>query len=157
ADYTKAMQINANYAQSYVSRGTAYLRKGEFRKAVDDLRQGLRLDDGQPAARIALGDAYAKLRMYDDARSELDRAVALDSGASEPFLLSARVFEAQGRFDQAAKDYEAALALDPQLDSAKQALAALQAAIKRAETTRLEKPATTGGRLNRVALVIGNG
>ena len=153
ADFTKAIEINPQYAQSYLSRGMANLRGGDVRNAIDDLRQSLRIDDRQPAASAALGEAYAKLRLYEDARTQFDHAIALDPTFSEAFLQRARLFEAQGEFGLASKDYAAALALDPQLAGAKEAL---QAAAERAKTVRLDKPATTEGRLNRVALVIGN-
>ena len=156
ADYTKAIQINPKYAQSFVSRGTASLRKGDLRKAVDDLRQSLRLEDRQPAANLALGEAYAKLKMYEDARAQLDHAITLDPASSEAFFQRAQVFQAQGNVGQALKDYTTALSLDPQLDAAKSALAVLEKAAADTKTARLDKPATTGGRLNRVALVIGN-
>ena len=69
ADYNKAIQINPNYAERYVSRGVARLRQGDARKALEDLRNGLRLDERQVSAYIALGEAYVKLKMFDQAQS----------------------------------------------------------------------------------------
>jgi uncharacterized caspase-like protein len=90
--------------------------------------------------------------MYDDAIVQLNRAVALAPASSEAYFQRGRVLQAQGNSAQAAKDFEVALALDPQLTGARQAL---QLAAERAKVARVDKPASVG-RLNRVALVIGN-
>jgi tetratricopeptide (TPR) repeat protein len=146
ADYTQAIKINPNYAQGFTSRGIAYLRKGAASKALDDLKNSLRLDDQQPSARTALGDAYAQLKMYDDAMIQLSRAIAQDSTSSEAYFRRGRVFEAQGNLAEALKDFEAALARDPSRTDVQEALAA----------KRAKGALASGGRLNRVALVIAN-
>ena len=156
ADYTKAIEINADYAQSYLSRGTAYLKLGDARKAVDDLKRSQRLGETQPVINILLGSAYKQLRMYEAAKAELDSVIAKDPNSSQGYFERGRLMQALGQYEDASRDYAAALSLDPQLQLARSALNETTEAVKAAQAARLDKPAANW-RLNRVALVIGNG
>ena len=155
ADYDKAIQINPNYAQSYVSRGVARLRQGDARKALEDLRNGLRLDERQVSAYIALGEAYVKLKMFDQAQNELNRALVIDPASAEVLYQRGVVFEAQGKPELAVKDFDSAISLDPEHQMARGArLAAAQRLLAPAKAAVIV--AEPQGRLNRVALIIGN-
>ena len=156
ADFNKAIQINPNYAQSYVARGVARLRQGDARKALEDLRNGVRLDERQVAAYVALGEAYVKLKMFDAAHNELNRALVVDPASAEVLYRRGIVFEEQGKLELAVKDFDSAIALDPEHQLARGArLTASQRLLVPAKTavTVTEEPQ---GRLNRVALIIGN-
>lgn len=64
----------ANLAYFYL--GTAYLNKGEYRKALDNLNN-YRGDDSMVAAEAlgSAGDAYVELKDYDKAISSFNKAV----------------------------------------------------------------------------------
>ena len=64
----------ANLAYFYL--GTAYLNKGEYRKALDNLNN-YRGDDSMVAAEAlgSAGDAYVELKDYDKAASSFNKAV----------------------------------------------------------------------------------
>ncbi|VIO79003.1 TPR repeat-containing protein YrrB [Bradyrhizobium ivorense] len=155
ADFSKAIEINPQYAQNYSSRGIALLRKGDARKAIVDLQKSAGLDNRQPAVMVGLGEAYAKLQMYREARASLDKALELDPLSSEAYLQRGRLMETMGDNAQASKDYSTALSFDPELKGAQEALKKASERIKAAKVEPSVVPTT--GRLNRVALVIGNG
>ncbi|MBB6129852.1 tetratricopeptide repeat protein [Mucilaginibacter lappiensis] len=64
----------ANLAYFYL--GTAYLNKGEYRKAIDNLNN-YRGDDSMVAAEAlgSTGDAYVELKDFDKAASSFNKAV----------------------------------------------------------------------------------
>jgi tetratricopeptide (TPR) repeat protein len=173
-DYANAIRINPRYAQYYRSRGTAYLRKGEqlanndlrrseFAKAVKDFQEGLRLDDREPAANMGLAEAYEKMGQYADARKQIDRAITLDPASATALLQRGRLLEHVGDLKQASKDYEEAGSLDSGLaDLVGNALETIKSKLGFSLADRKSVPAdpppiSPSPRLNRVALIIGNG
>jgi tetratricopeptide (TPR) repeat protein len=167
ADYTNAITINPKYAQYYRSRGVAYLRKGEqlanndiskgeFAKAIKDFQESLRLDDGEPTANMGLAEAHEKLGQYADARKQIDRAIVLDPALATALVQRGRLLEKLGDLKQASKDYEDAGSLDSGLaDFVRTRLAAIKSKVTGGPELASEPVPTP--RLNRVALVIGNG
>jgi tetratricopeptide (TPR) repeat protein len=153
ADYTKAIEINPKYPQNFTSRGLALLQKNDVRKAIEDLQNSIRMDDRQTSAIIGLGDAYAKSQSFGQAKAMFDQAIQLDPVSSEAYFKRGRLLEANGDWAQASSDYKIALSFDPQLKGAQEAL---KKAADRAKAAKVESPVTPSGRLNRVALVIGN-
>ena len=57
ANYTKAIQLNADDAAAYVNRGVAYGRKGLYDRAIGDFEQALFLDPKNAAAQKNLEHA----------------------------------------------------------------------------------------------------
>lgn len=98
----------ANLAYYYL--GIAYLNKGDFRKAIDNLTN-YRADDNLIAAEAlgGTGDAYTELKDYDKAVTYFKKAAdkASDKFYS-PFYLKklGLVYEAQNNFKDASDTYK---------------------------------------------------
>ena len=52
ADYTRAIELDANFALAYLNRGIAHEQRGDTSAAAKDYRQSLAID---PAAEAAQG------------------------------------------------------------------------------------------------------
>ncbi|GAA4320652.1 tetratricopeptide repeat protein [Mucilaginibacter gynuensis] len=93
----------ANLAYFYL--GTAYLNKGEYRKAIDNL-SSYRGDDYMVAAEAlgSTGDAYVELKEYDNAESYFQKAA--DKAANK--FLSPLYLKKLGLVYEAKKDNKAA-------------------------------------------------
>ena len=94
--------------------------------------------------------------MFDQAQNELNRALVIDPASAEALYQRGVIFEAQGKLELAVKDFDSAMSLDPEHAMARGArLAAAQRLLApaKAAVTVAEEPQ---GRLNRVALIIGN-
>jgi tetratricopeptide (TPR) repeat protein len=94
----------ANLAYYYA--GTAYLNKGEYRKAIDNLTS-YRGDDNMVAAEAfgSIGDAYVELKDYEKAETYFKKAV---DKANNKFL-SPFYLKKLGLFYEARKDAKAAV------------------------------------------------
>ncbi|MBR1002590.1 putative caspase-like protein [Bradyrhizobium japonicum] len=103
---------------------------------------------------IGLGQAYIEVQAFDRAKPILDDAIKLDPVSSEAYFQRGRLMERVGNLAQASIDYKTALSFDPELKGAKEALSK---AIDRSKTAKVDPAVKPSGRLNRVALVIGNG
>jgi tetratricopeptide (TPR) repeat protein len=98
----------ANLAYYYA--GTAYLNKGEYRKAVDNLTN-YRGDDNMVAAEAlgSIGDAYVELKDYEKAETYFNKAA--DKASNKfltPFYLKklGLVYEARNDSKAAAETYQ---------------------------------------------------
>jgi len=98
----------ANLAYFYL--GTAYLNKGEYRKAIDNLNN-YRGDDTMVAAEALgnVGDAYVELKDYEKAETYFKKAA--DKAGNKflsPFYLKklGLVYEAKNNFKDAADTYK---------------------------------------------------
>lgn len=164
-DYSKAIEINPKYPQNFTSRGLALLQKNDVRKATEDLQNSIRLDDRQTSAFIGLGEAYAKSQSFGKAKAMFDQAIQLDPVSSEAYFKRGQLLEANGNSAQAESDYKIALSFDPQLKGAQEALKkstdrmaqeTLKKSADKTKAAKVESPVVPAGRLNRVALIIGN-
>lgn len=54
ADYTRAMELRANYADAYGNRGVTYEKMGRRKKAVADYRQAVRIRPNDPVGTVGL-------------------------------------------------------------------------------------------------------
>jgi len=115
-------------AGSYVSRGTAYLKKGLRDQAIADFEKAIGIDPEAPAAYGSLGVAYYDMHRYDLALADLTKAIELSGPDvhSMDYLRRAVAYEASGERDKAIADYRKALELDPDDQYSKQGLQRLR-------------------------------
>ena len=105
-DYSNTKAANL----AYYYAGTAYLNKGEYRKAIDNL-DNFRGDDNMIAAEAlgSTGDAYVELKDYDKAESYFKKAA--DKAGNKfltPFYLKklGLVYEARNDNKSALETYQ---------------------------------------------------
>ncbi|GGH17909.1 tetratricopeptide repeat protein [Mucilaginibacter phyllosphaerae] len=106
ADYSNTKVANL----AYFYLGTAYLNKGEYRKAIENLTN-YRGDDNMVAAEAlgSAGDAYVELKDYDKAETYFKKAADKASNKFlSPFYLKklGLVYEAKNNFKDAADTYK---------------------------------------------------
>lgn len=97
----------ANLAYFYL--GTAYLNKGEYRKAIDNLNS-YRGDDAMVATEAlgSVGDAYVELKDYDKAETYFKKAADRTNKFLSPLYLKklGLVYEAKNDNKSAAEAYK---------------------------------------------------
>lgn len=79
-------------AVAYFERGNAYNHKKQYRLAVEDFKQAIRLDPKMAEAYSERGDAYAELEQYDLADADYKKAARLNParyGAGDPETVAA--------------------------------------------------------------------
>ncbi|TVQ44865.1 MAG: tetratricopeptide repeat protein, partial [Gloeocapsa sp. DLM2.Bin57] len=60
-DYSKGIQLNPNYADTYNNRGVAYYNLRDYQKAIADYEQAIRLNPNHPLARTNLENLRQEL------------------------------------------------------------------------------------------------
>lgn len=76
--YTKAIELNPNYAEAYNNRGSAYDDKEDFDKAIEDYTKAIELDPNLAEAYYNRGNAYAHKGDFDKAIEDYTKAIELN-------------------------------------------------------------------------------
>lgn len=120
ADYSKALQLNPNYADAYYSRGTVYLRMNDNDRAIADISQTLRLNPNHAYAYYNRGLAYQNKADYTRAIADYDQAVRLNPGLGDAYQHAAVALNGRGDaylkagdYDRAIADYDRSIQLQP--------------------------------------------
>ena len=98
----QAIRLDPNDAVARTNRGGAYLRKGDYDRAISDFDQAIQLDPKLASAYGGRAVAYARKGDYGNAISDYDQAIRLDPKNSGAYVARGearpaykRAFEAQ--------------------------------------------------------------
>jgi tetratricopeptide (TPR) repeat protein len=80
AQYGEALRLKPDYANAYVSRGFAYLKKGDFVRSLADCNEAIRLQPGLAIAYSTRADTYAGSGDYDHAIADYIEAIRVEPG-----------------------------------------------------------------------------
>lgn len=117
ADYAAALRL-APDAHFYAVRGTAYYKKRDYDRAIEDENNAIRLDSHFAEAFHFRGLAYFQKRDYQRAISDDSEAARLKPDYSEAFLNRSRAYYRLEQLDLAFADVEKALQLTPRFAAA---------------------------------------
>ncbi|MEW6359692.1 MAG: protein kinase [Planctomycetota bacterium] len=112
-NFTRAIQLDPDYAMAYYNRGRAYALKGEYHRAIADFTQAVRLNPKNVNAWSLRGDAHMQIADNNRALADYTRAIEIVPDWSVPYLKRAPVHLQRGDYDGAAADYGKAIALAP--------------------------------------------
>jgi tetratricopeptide (TPR) repeat protein len=87
ADLSKSIDLKAEGSDVWLWRGEAYIRLGQWEKAVGDFSQAIALKSTNPWAWYGRGWTYAELEQWDRAVADFTRSLEL-GGASEWFAVA---------------------------------------------------------------------
>lgn len=119
ADFQKAIELNARYADAYDALGTAYKRKNDYDKAIANYNKAVEIDPNFAKAYTNRGLAYFYKGDYAKALADHNKAIELDPKMSAAYNNRAAVYDAQNKPELEIADYKKAVELDPQNDAAK--------------------------------------
>lgn len=106
AAFTRAIEIDAGYAEAYVKRGLAYYRSAQYETAIADYTQTLTLNRYHADAYASRGDAYRALG--DAQRALTDYTAALEKRWDSAVMLKrATLYQESRQFSAAFADYDA--------------------------------------------------
>jgi tetratricopeptide (TPR) repeat protein len=103
ADFTQAIELDADFAAAYSNRCLVYLQLGDYTKAADDCTTSLQLNPDNTEAYLNRGLAYYRLGNYQSAISEYAQVIEHDSN-------DFRAYYNRGLARFELKDYERAIA-----------------------------------------------
>jgi putative PEP-CTERM system TPR-repeat lipoprotein len=91
--------VFAASSEDYINRANDYLKNGELKSAVIELKNALQKDGNNSKARMLLGEAYIKLRDGASAEKELKRAKRLGEKSPSLQIDLGRAYLLQGKAD----------------------------------------------------------
>ncbi len=114
ADYTRALQLDPEFAWAYIERGNAYGELQQYDKAIADYDQALTLDPKDTRAYRNRGNAYYVLQQYDKAIADYGQALTLDPESALAYSMRGDAYGELRQYDKAIADYTQVLQLDPE-------------------------------------------
>ncbi len=96
-------------AVCYNNRGTAYGKRGQFDKALEDLDKAIVLYPDYSDAYSNRGIVYSKVGLLDNAIESFNKAVALKPNAPDGYSNRGLAYAMTGQYDKALEDYNRAI------------------------------------------------
>jgi len=112
-NYSKAIEINSEYAVAYVNRGIAYKNKGNHKKAIEDYTKAIELKPEYAVAYNYRANSYYYLGFYEEAIKNYSKAIKLKPDYSDAFNSRASVYAFLKNYEEAIRDYTKAIELNP--------------------------------------------
>jgi tetratricopeptide (TPR) repeat protein len=117
-DSEKAIQLDPQFSDTYLTRGAAFLKKRLFEKAITDFDQCILLNPQNAVAYINRGTAYLQKQDNDRAIADCDQAIRLNPKGSVAYHNRGVAHLKKRNYDDALADYEHVIQIKPKDASA---------------------------------------
>jgi len=127
--FTKALTLeptDQDIPSIYSYLGVALKDMGEYRQALEILREGERLDQERTDIYNLMGFCHFKLKEHQEAISNFQKVIDLDPSSAIDYANIASNYRQMGEKEKAVRYYQMALTLDDSIQFAKDSLAELQ-------------------------------
>ena len=115
-DYTKAIDIDPEFAKAYDNRGAAYAQEGNLSGAISDFTMAIANSPNDAEAYNNRGHAYAKLGNYVPAIFDYNEAIKINPDYTKAYNNRAHVFYNIKKYDRAIADVQKVQALGGAVD-----------------------------------------
>ena len=95
-DYSKAIEIDPDYAEAYNNRGFVYDVMGEYGQAIDDFNKAIELVPDYAKAYYNRGVTYVKQGRNDEALADFEKALAYSNSQGLTKMAQQRIEELSG-------------------------------------------------------------
>jgi tetratricopeptide (TPR) repeat protein len=113
--YDEALRLKPDYANAYINRGLAYVKKGDFVRALADCSEAIRLKPDYANAYVNRGLAYVKKRDFVRGLADCSEAIRLQPGFAIAYSIRADCYAGNGDNEHAIANYNEAIRLQPGL------------------------------------------
>ncbi len=117
-DYTKAIQLDPQYAEAYNNRSAAHLMMKNYGQAVIDCNLALKLAPDFVAAYVNRGIARTGLRNYEQALVDYNKVIELNPNNVYAYYNRGNTHVWMGKYKAGLADYQQAITLDPEFVAA---------------------------------------
>ncbi|MEN8231117.1 MAG: tetratricopeptide repeat protein, partial [Thermodesulfobacteriota bacterium] len=108
-DFNHALEINPDYVDALVNRGSAFVLMGKYNDALKDFNHALSLEKKESEIYNIRGEIYLLNKMYAQAIKDFTTAIILNPMYSDAFLNRARAYSDKGMEEEATSDYNQAI------------------------------------------------
>ncbi|WP_162510889.1 tetratricopeptide repeat protein [Treponema endosymbiont of Eucomonympha sp.] len=116
--YTKATELQPDYAEAFYNRGVVYSNKGDYGKAIADFDAAIELKPNDAEAFHNRGVAYSDTGDHDKAIADFDAAIRLKPDYAEAFYNRGVAYGNKGDYGKAIADYTETIRLNPNITEA---------------------------------------
>jgi eukaryotic-like serine/threonine-protein kinase len=108
-EYTRAIQLNANYASAHSIYGMYLVATKQFDEALAEMKRALELDPASLAINTGVGRVFFYARKYRDAAAQYRKTLEMNPDFSEALFDLGKTFTAQGKYNEAVRMLERGL------------------------------------------------
>jgi tetratricopeptide (TPR) repeat protein len=116
--YSKAIELNPNYANAFAGRGLAKEKLGEFIEAIADYDQAIRLKPNDAENYYKRGHVKKVINKFTEAIFDFDQAIRLKPNYALAFNYRGLTKKQLGKYAEAILDFDKAIQLDSKFDVA---------------------------------------
>jgi len=114
ADFTRAIELDDQYAWAIASRGETYRLLGKYEAALVDFTRAIELNDKYAWAIARRGETYQAMSRYAEALADFTRAIELNDKYAWAIARRGETYQAMSRYAEALADFTRAIELDDQ-------------------------------------------
>ena len=111
ADFTKAVELNPNFAGAYNNRSNVYLDQGNIPQAISDLNKAIEIDPKYAGAYYSRASAYVKQGNFSQAVSDCNKSIKLDPNYPSSYEVRASAYLGEKDYEKAWADMHKAEAM----------------------------------------------
>jgi len=112
-DFNHALEINPDYVDALVNRGSAHVLQNSYNEAIKDLNHALDLEKKQAGIYNIRGEIYLLNKMLEPAIKDFTAAIILNPTFSDAYLNRARAYSEKGMKEEADTDYQQVVKGEP--------------------------------------------
>jgi tetratricopeptide (TPR) repeat protein/S1-C subfamily serine protease len=113
ADYSKAIELNRNYANAYYNRGVLYKDQQKYELALADFSKAIEINRNFAEAYINRGNLYKDQQKYELALADFTKAIDINPNYALAYNNRGLLYFAQQKYELALADYNKAIKLNP--------------------------------------------
>ncbi len=112
-DFSKAIELDPDYAMAYINRGVAYHCDGRYNMAITDYKKAIDIGKDYVDFYLRKGNVFFDVGRYDQAIEDYTKAARLMPGYAAVYNNRGKAYESKGDYGKAIEDYAKAIDLDP--------------------------------------------
>jgi tetratricopeptide (TPR) repeat protein len=116
--FSKAIELNPQFAMAYYNRGKAYYNNGNTQQAIKDYDKSIELNPQDTDAYNNRGIAYHNIGNTQQEVEDFNKAIELNPQDAISYYNRGIAYHKRGNTQQAIKDYSKAIELNPRLAEA---------------------------------------
>ena len=110
--FSHALRVTKDNYMAHNSRGSAYVKLGQYQQAIEDYNQAIRLNPNYALACYNRGTAYANLGRYQQAIEDFNQSILLNPNDELVYYNRGTAYHKLNRYQQAIKDFNQVISLN---------------------------------------------
>jgi tetratricopeptide (TPR) repeat protein len=112
-NYSKAIQLNPNFANAYNNRGIVKKNQNLYNSAISDFEKAINIDQKNPAPYVNMGSVYFMLKDNKKALELVNKAISIDPNYGIAYNNRGGIKGAMGDHYGAISDFNISISINP--------------------------------------------